>query len=134
MNGRLLACFFAVPAPCIPEPDMWNDVQGSRLRTTIPGNNTEEQLVFIFLCGFNEDVPISIVIKDARIDKLILPVSFAAFGVFSDEILVGELALRVLVEIFHVGMRRRVVEVEVSFFDALPVIPLWVREAEQSFF
>ena len=44
---------------------------------------------------------------------------------------IRELPLRVLVEVLHVRVRRRRVDVEVVLLDVLAVIPLAVREAEQ---
>ena len=48
--------------------------------------------------------------------------------------MVGERRLRVLVEILHVGMRWRAVEVEVIFFDVFAVVALAVGEPEEPFF
>jgi hypothetical protein len=52
-----------------------------------------------------------------------MPVSTRLYSLF-DDVLVGELLLRQLVEVLHVGVGRSVVEVEVSFLDALAVVAL----------
>ena len=50
----------------------------------------------------------------------------------SDQIVVGIGRLRILVEILHVGMRRRAVEVEVVFLHVLAVVALAVGQPEQA--
>jgi len=51
---------------------------------------------------------------------------------WSRPVAVRELPLRVLVEVLHVGVGRRRVEVEVVLLDVLAVVPLAVGEAEQA--
>ena len=48
-----------------------------------------------------------------------------------DEVGVGERRLRILVEVLHVRVGRRAVEVEVVLLDVLAVIALAVGQAEQ---
>ena len=54
-----------------------------------------------------------------------------AAAVVLDEVGVGEGRLRVLVEVLHVRVRRRGVEVEVVLLDVLAVVALAVGQAEQ---
>ena len=49
-----------------------------------------------------------------------------------DQVRVGILALRVLVEVLHVRVRRRAVEVEVVLLDVLAVVALAVGQSEQA--
>ena len=58
-----------------------------------------------------DDVEVAVVVEDAGVDQLELGVARPAAAVLLDQPVVGELALRVLVEELHVGVRRRVVEV-----------------------
>ena len=51
-----------------------------------------------------------------------------------DQVVVGIRVLRILVQILHVRVRRRAVEVEVVLFDVLAVIAFAVRETEEAFF
>src|SRR5277367_2498757 len=55
----------------------------------------------------------------------------AASTVRADEICVRKLPLRILVQVLHVRMGRRAVEVEVVFLDILTVIAFAVGQAEQ---
>ena len=47
-----------------------------------------------------------------------------------DQIVVGKRRLRILVQVLHVGMGGRAVEVEVVFFNVFAVVGLAVRQAE----
>ncbi len=58
--------------------------------------------------------------------------SFVRLRFVSSEVPVGELALRVLVEVLHVRVGRRRVDVEVVLLHVLAVVPLAVGEAERA--
>jgi hypothetical protein len=66
-----------------------------------------------------------------RVEQLILRRVGAAAGVFVDEIGVRKRDLRILVEHPRIGVRRRVIEIEVVLLDVLAVVAFGVREAEQ---
>src|SRR4029453_8996237 len=82
---------------------------------------------------FHEDIKVAILIEDAGVEKLVLEPVSAAFAIRSYDRLVGESSLRVLVQILHVRMRRRRIEIEVVLLDVLAVVTLTVCEAEQPF-
>src|SRR5207244_1238053 len=81
-----------------------------------------------------EDIKIAVVIEDARVDQLVLRGMLVAAAVLLDQPRVGKFSLRVLVQVLHVGMRGRRVEIEVVFFDVLAVIPLAARQPEGPLF
>src|SRR5271156_2360942 len=58
----------------------------------------------------------------------------AAASVGLDQIEIGIFTLRILVQILHVRVRRRAVEVKVVFFYVFAVIGLAVRQAECALF
>ena len=51
-----------------------------------------------------------------------------------DQLLIGKLRLRVLVQALHVGVRGRAIEVVVALLDIFSVIALLAIQAEETFF
>src|SRR4029079_18720641 len=78
----------------------------------------------------DEHVEVPVPLEGARVQQLVLEVGAAPAAAGDDEVAVGELALRVLVEVLQVRVRRRAVEVEPVLLDVLAVVALAVREAE----
>lgn len=106
LQRRFLVCLFIAPCPSVSKPNVWHDVEGGWLWTTIPCSDTEQNFLWIvtLLCGFDVDIPVPVIIEDTGIDNLVFPVLLTPSSIFSDEILVWKLSLRVLVEVFHEGM------------------------------
>src|SRR4029453_1844077 len=77
---------------------------------------------------------IPVVAEDPRIEQLVFELSPRSSPVRFDQVQVGILALRVLVEILHVRVGGRAVEVEVVLLDVLAVVRLTVGESEQALF
>src|SRR4029078_1474749 len=73
---------------------------------------------------------VPVVVEDAGVQELVLQLLAAPPAVRLDEVPVRELALRVLVEVLHVRVRGRGVEVEVVLLGVLAVVALAVGEAE----
>src|SRR5262249_52946376 len=69
----------------------------------------------------------------AGVEQLILGGLFVALPVGFDEGDVWVLGLWILVEVLHVRVSWRAIEVEVVFLDVLAMIPLAVSQPEQSF-
>ena len=123
-------------------------MEWSTFWSAVVGSDSKAHLLFLFsfFCSLNEDVPISIVVKDASIDQVVLAFEFGTFGVGVNEVFVWELPLRVLVQTLHVRMlsimhvslwmlargfmllayRRDIVKVEVAFLDTFSVVALWI--------
>ena len=81
----------------------------------------------------DDDVEVAVVVEDAGVEQLELEALAVAAAVLLDQPRVGKLALRILVEVLHVRVRRRVVEVEVVLLDVLAVVALVRRQAEEPF-
>ena len=81
----------------------------------------------------HEHVEVAILVEHAGIEQFILEFVPAPAAVGLDQIVVGKGRLRIFVEILHVGMGRRAVEVEVVFLDILAVIAFAVGQPEQAF-
>src|SRR4030095_1139138 len=69
--------------------------------------------------------------EHAGVEQLVLRRAPATPPVLLQEIPIRKGGLRILVEVLHVGMGRRGVEVEVALLDVLAVIALRPGEAEQ---
>ena len=86
----------------------------------------------LFFGVFHEHVEISVIVEDTGIEQFVFELLPRSPPVGLDQVPVGKLALRVLVEVLHVGVRRRAVEVEVVLLHILAMIALVVREPEQA--
>ncbi|HEX5293926.1 MAG TPA: hypothetical protein VFX25_34050 [Streptosporangiaceae bacterium] len=78
------------------------------------------------------DVEVPAVIEDTRIDELVLEFMPGPGPVLRHQLVVGELGLRVLVEVALVAVRRQVIDVEVVLLDVLTVIAFGIGQAEQA--
>jgi hypothetical protein len=85
---------------------MWNDVKWCCLGATIVCRNSKKEFVRIFrlLARFDEDVKVVVVIEAASINELIFAVKLSTPSILLDQIFIRESAVRILVEIFHVGV------------------------------
>src|SRR4029077_5136366 len=81
---------------------------------------------------FDKNVKVAVVVEYAAVEQLVLELLPRPPPVGLDKVPVGILALRVLVEVLHVRMRRRAVDVEVVLLDILAVVRLVVGESEQA--
>ena len=80
-------------------------------------------LVFRIL---DENVEIAIIIEYPRIQQLILELFTRATLIDLDQVPIGECSLRILIEMFHVGVCRSAVHVEVILFYVFPMISFTV--------
>ena len=81
----------------------------------------------------DEHVEVAVVVEDSRVEQLVFHVIAPALLVCLHELAVGVRALRVLVQVLHVRMRWRRVEIEVVLLHVLAVVAFAVRETEQAF-
>jgi hypothetical protein len=108
-------------------------MQRSGFRSSIPDGDLNQDVFRRVFGVLNENIEIAVVVKHAGVEQFIFHLEPAATPVGFDQVFIRESALRILVEVFHVGMRRRAVEVEVIFFDVLAVVSLAVRKPEKTF-
>ena len=80
----------------------------------------------------DEDVEVAVLVEHARVEQFVLEFVPAPAAAGFDKVGVREGGLRILVEVLHVRVRRRAVEVEVVLLDVLAVIALAVGQAEQA--
>src|SRR5262249_13460629 len=79
-------------------------------------------------------VEIATVLEDTRVEQLVFELMPRALPVGVHEIAVRERPLWILVEVLHVRVRGRRVEVEVVLLDVLAVIALAIGEPEHALF
>ena len=128
---RRLAIVLA-PRPGVAEPQRRQDAQPGRFRPAIVHGDPDEHVFRALLGVFDEHVEVAVVVEDAGVEQLVLELLPRSSPVRLDQVPVGKLALRVLVEVLHVRVRRRAVEVEVVLLHVLAVVALAVGEPEQA--
>ena len=129
-QDRLLA--LVPPRPGVAEPQRRKDVQPRRFGAPVVHGHTDEDLLRLVLRVLDEHVEVPVVVEDPGVDELVLELLPRAPAVRVQQVTVRVLALRVLVEVLHVRVGRRRVEVEVVLLDVLAVVPLAVGEAERA--
>ena len=107
-------------------------MQVRRVRAAVVRGDAHEDVARVGLRVLHEHVEVAVVVEDAGIEQFELRVVPAAALALFAQPLVGELALRVLVEHLQVRVRRRGVEVVVQFLHVLAVVAVLVWQAEES--
>ncbi len=128
-EGRL--AIVLTPGPGVPEPERRQQAKPGRFRPAIVHGDPDEHVFRAFLGVFHEHVEIAVVVKHARIEQLVLELLPRPSPVRLDQVAVGKLPLRILVQILHVGVRGRAVEVEIVLLHVLPMVRLAVGEPVQ---
>ena len=123
-----------VPRPGIAEPERRHDTKPGRFRPAIVHGDADEDVFGAGLRVFHEHVEVPVVVEGAGIQQFVFELGPRSAPVRLDQVPVGILPLRVLVEILHVRVRGRAVDVEVVLLDVLAVIRLVVGEPEQALF
>src|SRR5271157_867218 len=121
------------PAPCVSEPERRQDPDRGRLGAAVAHRDPDQDVLRCGLSVLDEDVEVPVAGEHAGIEKLVLLLQPAALLVSGTQVVVREGSLGVLVQIPHVRMGRRAVEIEVVLLDVLPMVALAVGEAEESF-
>ena len=120
------------PGPGIAKPERRQHVQRCRLRPPVVDGDPDQDVLGRFLGVFHEDVEVAILVEDAGVEQFVLKVLGAARAVGLDQIVVGIGRLRIFVEVLHVGVGRRVVQVEIVLLDILAVVALAIGQAEET--
>src|SRR5215831_11520169 len=120
------------PRPGVSEPQRRQYPETGGLRPAVVGGDPDTYIVRTALGVFDEYIEIPVVVKDSGIQQLVLEIFARQPPVRFHQVTVRKLPLRVLVQILHVRVRRRAVDVEVVFLYVLAVVPLAVGEPEQA--
>ena len=128
---RRLAIVLA-PRPGIAKPQGRQDPQPGRFRPAVVDGDADEHVFRTLLGVLHEHVEVPVLIENAGVEEFVLEVFPRSSAVGLDQVPVGKLALRVLVQILHVRVRRRAVDVEVVLLHVLAVVALAVGESEEA--
>ena len=120
------------PRPRVAEPERGEHVERPLAIAPVVQGDAHQDVMRGRLCVLDERVEVAIALEDARVDELVLHVALAASAVLAHEIVVGIGLLRILVEVLHVGVGGRAVEVVVVLLDVLAVVALAIGEAEET--
>ena len=82
-------------------------MQGRGRAAPIMGGDAHQHVVDLRLGVYDHDIEITVVVEHSSVEQLELRLVLAALPVLLHKLRVGELRLRVLVEVLHVGVRRR---------------------------
>ena len=112
------------PGPGVAEPERGKQVQRCRLWSTIGGAHPDQDVKWIHFGVFHRDIEVAVFRKDARVHQFVLEFIATTMAIGGDKIRIREGALGILVQRFHVRMRRGVVEKVVIFLHIFAVVPL----------
>ena len=118
------------PRPGISKPQRREQMEPGGLRPAVVDGDPDQDVVRTALGVLEKDVEVPVVVEDAGVDQLVLELLPRPALVRFHQVPVRELPLRVLVEVLHVRVRRRRINVEVILFGILAVVALAVGEPE----
>src|SRR5439155_6402012 len=99
-------------SPCVAKPESRKDMKRGGFRSAIAHADLDQDVLRCILGVLYEHVEVPITVEDTGAQQFILHVAAVAL-VGSDQVVVGEGRLRVLVQILHVRVRRSAVEVKI---------------------
>src|SRR5262249_30428581 len=120
------------PAPSVAEPKGWEGGGPGEFGAPVCGADADAEVLGRCLGVLEENVEVSVVGEDARVEQLVFELRARAALVGRHQFVIGVGPLRILVEVLHVRMGRGAIEVEVVFLHVLAVISLAVGEAEEA--
>ncbi len=120
------------PRPGVAKPERREQLEPGGFRPAVVDGDPDQDVVRTFFGVLEEDVEVPVVVEDAGVDQLVLELLPRPALVRFHQVPVRELPLRVLVEVLHVRVRGRRVDVEVILLDVLAVVPLAVGEPEEA--
>jgi hypothetical protein len=133
--GRQLAQRRAIVAvrvaPGVAEPERRQHVQHRGFRPAIAHGDLHQDVFGSCLGVLDEHVEVAIPGEDPGVQQLVFELVAPPRPVGAHQVVVGIGALRVLVQVLEIRVRRRRVEVEVVFLDVLAVIAFAIGESEQ---
>ena len=96
--------------------------------------NLDEEVLCTLFGILHEDVEVTILGKYSGVQQFVFHVAAIAVSIRLDQIEIGICRLRIFVQVLHVRVRRRAVEIKVVFLNVFAVVGLAVGEPERAFF
>ncbi len=109
-------------------------MQRRRLPSPIPNTDFDQKVFRGFFRVFHKHIEIVVPIEHACIQQFVLKLVPRSVFVCGHQFVVRIFPLRIFVQVLHVGMGRRAVQVEVILFHILAVVPFAVGQSKQPFF
>ncbi len=120
------------PGPLVSKPELRDEVQRRGGGAAIVCGDACEQIGRRALRVLDDDIEVFIVCEEAGVQNLEFGIEPGSRGILVDQPAIRKGPLRILVEGFHVRVRRHVVEVVVQLLDILAVIALMAAKAEKA--
>src|SRR5256885_3242707 len=108
-------------------------MQGCGFRSAVRGSNADEQIVRGDLAVLHYYVEVAALIEDTGIEQFEFRIQSRALCVLLNQALVGKSALRILIEVLHVRVRRSIVQIVVALFYIFTMISLRTGKAKEPF-
>src|SRR5205823_5005158 len=121
------------PGPGVAEPQRGQQVKYRRLWSAVDRGDLNQHVIRTGLGVLDEDIEIMALVENPGVLQLELRIVLAAAAVLFGQPGIRERRLRILVQGFHVGMRRRGVEIEVALLAIFAMIALWAGQTKQPF-
>src|SRR5262249_54378312 len=102
------------------------------LRPTVRDSDLDQNVLDIDLRIFHEDIKVSVIVENSGVEQFEFRLILSTSPVFVDQSCIWEFSLRVLVQVPHVRVRRRAVEIEVVLLDVFSVIAFVPRQSEDA--
>src|SRR6478752_4262829 len=99
----------------------------------IENRASNQDILWGFFGILHVDIKVAILVENARLYQLVLGFVAGSLAVNFQQLGVRKRVLRILVEPFHIGMRRRRIEIEVVLFDILTVVAFTVSKSKEPF-
>src|SRR5215469_2366735 len=121
------------PRPGVAIPQCRKQPQAGILPTAIVDTDANEDIFGPSFGVLDENIEVAIAIEDTGIDEFVFSFASGALLVRNDDVLVGKALLRVLVQVLHVRVRGRAVDVKVVVLHVLAMIAFAIRKSEEAF-
>jgi hypothetical protein len=109
-------------------------VKRGALRSSIVGGDGDQQIFRSVFCVLHENIEVAVLAKDSAVEQFVLKFVPAVPSVLTYKIVIRKCTLRILIQIFHVGVRGRVVEIEVVLLDVVSMVAFGVGQTKEPFF
>src|SRR5262249_16238974 len=122
------------PGPGVAKPERRQQMERGRFGASVPDADLNQQVLGRVLGILNEDVGVTVIVRDDSVEQLIFTLATAPLPVGPHQIVIWVSPLRVLVEVLHVGVGRRGVQIEVILLAVLTMVAFIVGKAEEALF
>ena len=124
----------AIVLPAVVEPEGGQHGDIGCFVIAVMDIDPDEDVAGVLFRVADGDVEVFLFIEDAGVEDLVFRLLTRAFAVLLQQLFIGEFLLRVFVQVFHVVVSGRIVQIVVEFLDVLAVISFGITKPEKTFF